>query len=110
MDGTDHIGRYEVLGELGRGGQGTVYHARDPLLEREVAIKVLDYQADHDAGYLQALQREARLAAALDHPYVTTVHDFLVEGDTPYIVMEYLPDSLDRHLRGGSRVDWGRAV
>ena len=75
-----------------------MYHAHDPLLDREVAIKVLDYQADHDADYLQALQREARLAAALDHPYVTTVHDFLEEGATPYIVMEYLPDSFGEHV------------
>jgi serine/threonine protein kinase len=110
LDGSDHIGRYEVLGELGRGGQGTVYQAHDPLLDREVAIKVLDYQADEDSEYLHALQREARLAAALDHPYVTTVHDFLEEGATPYIVMEYLPDSLDRHLRGSDRLDWGKAV
>jgi serine/threonine-protein kinase len=60
--------------------------------------------------YLEALQREARLAASLDHPNITRIHDFKVEGNTTYIVMEYVPDSLDKHVRAGQPLPYQRAV
>ena len=93
------IGRYEVLERVGGGAFGTVYRARDTVLERVVAVKVLDQPVTDDPQYLEALQREARLAASLDHPNITTVHDFQVEGDNAYIVMEYAPDALTVSLR-----------
>ena len=96
------IGKYEILERIGQGGQGTVYRARDTALDRVVAVKVINQPVADDPQYLEALQREARLAGGLDHPNITTVHDFQVEGDTAYIVMEYVPDVLDRHLQGGS--------
>ena len=104
------IGRYEILERIGAGGQGTVYRARDTVLDRVVAVKVINQPVTDDPAYLEALQREARLAAGLDHPNITTVYDFQVEGDTTYIVMEYVPDPLDRHLQGGSRLPWQRAT
>ena len=104
------IGRYEILERIGQGGQGTVYRARDTDLERIVAIKVIDQPVAGDPGYSDALRREARLAARLDHPNITRVHDFQVEGDKAYIVMEYVPDALDRHLQGGSPLPWQRAA
>ena len=73
------IGRYEILGQIGRGGQGTVYRARDTGLDRVVAVKVINQSIADDPAYLEALQREARLAAGLDHPHITTVYDFQVE-------------------------------
>ena len=62
------IGRYEILEQIGRGGQGTVYRARDTSLDRIVAIKVIDQSVADDPGYLDAPRREAHLAASLDHP------------------------------------------
>jgi serine/threonine protein kinase len=103
------IGRYEILERIAAGGQGTVYRARDTVLDRVVAVKVINQPVTDDPAYLEALQREARLAAGLDHPNITRVHDFQVEGDTAYIVMEYVPDALDRHLQGESRLPWQRA-
>ena len=68
------IGKYEILERVGRGGQGTVYRARDTGLDRIVAIKVLDQSVADDPGYLDALRREAQLAASLDHPNIVTVY------------------------------------
>ena len=79
-------------------------------LDRVVAIKVLNQPVADDPAYLEALQREAQLAAGLDHPNITTVHDFQVENGTAFIVMKYVPDSLDKHLSHGRRVLWRRAV
>ena len=104
-----HIGKYEILEQIGRGGQGTVYRARDTGLDRIVAIKVLDQSVADDPGYLDALRREAQLAASLDHPNIVTVYALEVEGDIAYIVMEYVPDSLDRQIRSG-RIPSRRAV
>ena len=103
------IGKYEILEQIGRGGQGTVYRARDTDLDRIVAIKVIDQSVVDDPGYLDALRREAQLAASLDHPNIVSVYAFEVENDTPYIVMEYIPDALDRQIRSG-RLQPRRAV
>ena len=104
------IGRYEILDRIAAGGQGTVYRARDTVLDRVVAVKVINQSIEDDPQYLEALQREARLAAGLDHTNITRVHDFQVEDGTAYIVMEYVPDALDRHLGGGRTIPWQRAV
>jgi serine/threonine protein kinase len=104
------IGRYEILERIAAGGQGTVYRARDTALDRIVAVKVINQPVTDDPQYLEALQREARLAVGLDHPNITTVYDFQVEDGTAYIVMEYVPDALDRHIRSEQRLPWRRAV
>ena len=104
------IGRYEILDRVASGGQGTVYRARDTVLDRVVAVKVINQPVADDPAYLEALQREARLAARLSHPNIATVYDFQVEGDIAYIVMEFVPDALDRQLRGSEHLPWRRAV
>ena len=76
------IGRDENFERIAADGQGTVYRARDTVLDRGVAVKVINQPVTDDPQYLEALQREARLASSLDHPNVTRVHDFRVEGDT----------------------------
>jgi serine/threonine protein kinase len=103
------IGRYEILERVSTGGQGTVYRARDTVLDRVIAVKVINQSVIDDPGYLEALRREARLAAGLNHPNLTRVHDFQVEEGTPYIVMEYIPDALDKHLKDGRSLPWRRA-
>ena len=104
------IGRYEILERIAAGGQGTVYRARDTVLDRVVAVKVIDQPVAADPEHLEALQREARLASSLDHPNVTRVHDFQGEGDTVCIVMDYAPDSLDKHICAGQPLPYQRAV
>ncbi len=95
------IGRYEVEDELGTGGMATVYRARDPYMQRQVAIKVLAYQLTSDALYQEYFQREAEVIAALEHPCIVPVFDFGRLGNQPYIVMRYmaggsLQDRLDK--------------
>src|SRR5260370_2517324 len=81
-------GRY-VLGEvLGTGGMATVWRARDEVLGREVAVKVLSPQYAADPGFLARFDREARHAARLSHPRLVTVFDSGVDGQRPFIVME----------------------
>lgn len=83
------IGRYEIQRRLGRGGMGTVYVAHDPVLGRLVAVKVFATDLDlPDAA--QRFTREARSAAALNHPNIVTVHDYGDVSSQPFIVMEYV--------------------
>ena len=104
------IGRYEIFERIGRRVQGTVYRARNTTPDRVVTVKVIDQPVAAGPEYLEALQRESRLASSLDHPNITRVHDFHVEGDTVYIVMDYVPDSLDKHVRAGQPLSYQRAV
>lgn len=83
-------GRYEVLHELGRGGMGMVYLARDNYLEREVAVKVLNRHTLGTEGRTLLLN-EARAAARLSHPNVTMIFDVGEQDRIPFIVMEYVP-------------------
>jgi predicted Ser/Thr protein kinase len=80
--------RYEILTELGRGGMGVVYRARDTRLERDVAIKVLRTTSPEEAA---RLEQEAKAAATLDHPGIVTIYDFEAGFDGYFITMEYVP-------------------
>src|SRR5579862_1907126 len=84
------LGPYEIVGALGAGGMGEVYRARDTRLERGVAIKILPaaFSADHER--LQRFEREARLASALNHPNIVTIHELGRDGSTHYIAMELI--------------------
>jgi eukaryotic-like serine/threonine-protein kinase len=82
--------RYEITGEIGRGGMATVYRAVQKNLEREVALKVLPGQFTHDEEFTERFHREARSAAALNHPNIITIHDEGVEGGVHYMAMEYI--------------------
>jgi serine/threonine protein kinase len=78
--------RYRLDSEIGRGGMGVVYRATDLELMREVAVKVAPEAASTDAR--QRLIREARAAAALNHPHIISAHDFGEEQGIPFFVME----------------------
>ena len=84
------IGRYEVIERVGRGGMGVLYRGRDPVLDREVAIKVMagDFSADESAR--ARFFREARAAARLQHRNIVTIFEFAEDNGTPYIAMEFL--------------------
>jgi len=86
-----HIGKYEIVEELGRGGFATVYKARDVELERVVALKVLHPYYAEDRQFVERFRQEARAAARLRHPHIVTVHEAGEAGDRLYIAMEYLP-------------------
>ncbi len=87
----DRIGRYEILKPLGEGGFGCVYLARDSVLDREVALKVIGARFLNDPLHFNNLIREARTAAQLEgHPGLVAVRDVQFEGEYPYIVQEYI--------------------
>ncbi len=89
--------RYEILNELGRGGMGVVYQARDTRLERDVAIKVLRTTSEDEVA---RLQQEAKAAATLNHPGIVTIYDFEAGFDGYFIAMEFVPgEPLDKLLR-----------
>jgi len=102
--GTKTVGRYELLAELGRGAMGIVYKARDPKIDRLVAIKTISLFAqtpEEDREFRERLFVEARAAGRLSHPGIVTVFDVGEDPDTlnPYIVMEYVPGpSLEKEV------------
>jgi Tol biopolymer transport system component len=81
---------YEILSQLGAGGMGEVYRARDTRLDRAVAIKVLPAEFAHDADRLRRFEQEAMATSALNHPNILTVYDFGNYEGNPYLVMELL--------------------
>jgi tetratricopeptide (TPR) repeat protein len=97
-----HLGRYEIGDPLGAGGMGEVYRARDTVLDRTVAVKLLPPGLAADPERLRRFAREARTAAALAHPGILVVHDVGEHEGCPYIVSELLAgESLrDRLWRG----------
>jgi serine/threonine protein kinase len=88
----ERIGRYEILGELGHGAMGVVYKARDPHLDRIVAIKALrvdpGLSRDQQAELERRFSQEAMAAGRLSHPNIVAVHDVVEVDGIPYIVME----------------------
>jgi serine/threonine-protein kinase len=87
----EKIGRYQVIERVGRGGMGVLFRGMDPVLDREVAIKLMLVDFSEDEEQMRPrFYREARAAAKLQHRNIVTVFEFAEEGNTPYIVMEFL--------------------
>ena len=84
------LGVYEVTAQIGAGGMGEVYKARDTRLDRTVAVKVLPADLAADPDRRARFEREARAIAALSHPHICTIHDVGRHEDIDYLVMEYL--------------------
>ena len=84
------IGKFEVLERLGQGGMGTVYRARDPILDRPVALKTISAELAANPEFLGRFQREARAAARLTHPNIVTVYELGDVAGVPFIAMELL--------------------
>ena len=97
-----NVDGYEVLGLLGAGGMGEVYRARDPVLKRDVAIKILPPFVANDPNRLWRFEQEAQAAAALNHPNILAVYRFGVFEGAPYLVSELLVgDTLREQLWHG---------
>ncbi|MDO9219924.1 MAG: protein kinase [Thiobacillus sp.] len=100
------IGRYEILDEIGQGAMGTVYRARDPMIERVVAIKTVSIAllqqegADAEARFL----REAQSAGRLSHPNIVTIYDVSEANGLAYIAMEYLSGKTLRDIMNQSQM------
>jgi len=83
-------GRYSILDTIGEGGMAIVYRAKDTLLNRVVAIKVLRPQYASDSEFRERFRREAQSAAALSHPNIVNVYDVGEDSGSNYIVMEWV--------------------
>jgi eukaryotic-like serine/threonine-protein kinase len=84
------LGPYEIESQLGAGGMGEVYRARDTRLDRTVAIKVLASHLSSSPELKQRMEREARAISALNHPNICHLYDIGSEAGTDYLVMEFL--------------------
>tara|TARA_R110002096_G_scaffold77896_6_gene183244 strand:- start:4681 stop:5970 length:1290 start_codon:yes stop_codon:yes gene_type:complete len=108
------IGRYEIIETLGKGAMGIVYKARDPLLDRTVAVKTIVSPRGsgrrNRKAYLERFEREAKAAAKMQHPSIVTIFDVGSEEGQPFMVLEYLPgDSLADRL-DKVRIPLGKGV
>src|SRR5271168_2363528 len=84
------LGPYEITGLLGAGGMGEVYRARDPRLDREVAIKVLASHLSQNAELHARFEREAKTISGLQHPHICVLYDIGRQDGVDFLVMEYL--------------------
>ena len=104
--------RYEISGELGRGGMGVVYRARDPLLNREVAVKLIS-STDLAPEIEGRFQREAQIVAQMDHPAIVPIYDFGNDAGSLFFVMPLVGGTTlqrmirDQSLRLGDVIDIG---
>lgn len=87
---SDLIGPYEIIEQIGAGGMATVYKARQPKLDRYVALKIMHQMFSADSSFLARFEREARVIARLDHPNIVPVYDYDQHNGQPYIVMKLL--------------------
>ncbi|MEM9557551.1 MAG: serine/threonine-protein kinase [Acidobacteriota bacterium] len=105
------VSKYEVIREIGRGGMGVVFQARDPDLRRDVALKVLSPDRPGSARRRRRLVHEARAASGVDHPGIVTVFDIVRHRDSDVIVMELVEGrTLRSELVRCGRIPWARAV
>ena len=108
------LGRYDIIRVLGKGAMGLVYEARDPNLDRRVAIKTIKVEnlsEEAAAEYEARFRTEARSAARLQHPNIVSVYDSDRHGDMAYLVMEFIQgEDLKQHLDGGKRYSLSQSL
>ena len=99
------IGKYEILAELGQGGMGVVYKARDPFIGRLVALKTIAPELVSDKEILERFKREAQSAGTLQHPNIVTIYDLGEADGLPYIAMEFVEgESLQSIINRRARI------
>ena len=97
----EHVGKYRIIGKLGRGGVSNVYEAIDPDREETVAIKMLSHELVYDEDFLERFRTEATMIAGLDHLSIVRIHEFVEAYATYFIVMEKAEGSSLRELPRG---------
>src|SRR5215211_3829929 len=96
------LGQYEIVAQIGAGGMGEVYRARDTKLERDVAIKILSTHLARDPDALARFEREALSVARLSHPNIVAIHEFGRAQDVSFVVTELVDgESLRQRLANG---------
>ena len=104
----EKIGKYEISEQIGVGGFGAVFKGRDPFIKRTVAVKTCQL---NDPEIKSRFFREAELAGNLHHRNITTIYDFGVENDVPYIVQEFLTgEDLDKLIKRGDKLPLARKI
>lgn len=107
MKGSVLLGRYEIIEVIGQGGMAIVYKAKDNLLNRLVAIKVLKREFNDNEQFLKKFKRESQAAASLSHNNIVSVYDVGVEDHQHFIVMEYVAgDTLKEYIQKKGRLTW----
>ena len=104
------IDKYQILEEIASGGQGTVFRAWDTRSGQVVALKVLHPHLASDSAILDRFHREAQLAAAVSHPNITAIYEVGQDGNSHFIAMEFLPDSIHNLIVSTGRLPVDRAV
>src|ERR1700689_4459045 len=104
------LGCYEIVAQLGAGGMGEVYRARDPRLGRSIAIKILPGPFSADGEQLRRFELEARSASALNHPNIVTIYELGQEGSIHYIAMELVEGKTLRHLLSAGALPIRKAI
>ena len=105
------IGDYEVIAEIGRGGMGIIYKARDKALDRIVALKVLREEVRSQPRLVERFRREARAAACLNHPNIVQIYAVSTTEATPFIAMEYIDGvPLSQVMQQDGPLPWARAL
>ena len=110
LSAKDRLGAYEISSALGKGGMGEVYHARDPRLDRDVAIKILPAHLGTNSNALKRFQREAKALAALSHPNILTVYDIGEQDEITFVVMELLKGQTMREELAHSTLTWKKSL
>jgi Tol biopolymer transport system component len=96
------LGHYVIVDKLGEGGMGVVYRARDPRLDRFVALKILPARSTNNPDHRRRFTQEAKAASALNHPNIVTVHDVGTVGDVSFIAMECVKGTTLRQAIGAA--------
>jgi serine/threonine protein kinase len=109
------LGRYEILGQIGKGAMGVVYKGQDPKLQRLTAIKTIRFGDDFDEDQVDEIKkqfyREAKLVAKLSHPNIVAIYDIGEDLGLSYLAMEYLDgESLERYTRKENRLSVGQCL
>src|SRR5690554_5851318 len=103
--------RYELLEIIGHGGMAIVYKAKDKLLNRFVAVKVLRQEFTHDEQFIKKFKRESQSAASLSHQNIVNIYDVGVQDDIHYIVMELINGkTLKNFIKESVKVNWEETI